>query len=311
MKKSLIISIIIGITLIFVAIYYVSTLNKDPASPLDKTLQAATIQALNEVGSDGDEDGLSDWEERLWGTDSTKPDTDGDGTNDGVEIKEKRDPNKAGPNDNVAPELVNTLPATATSTLFTQGSFAQAYAEIYTRLSAGESLSDSQKEELAERLIADISGNPILQEKKAITIGDLNLINLETQTEYLAYKQGFLDSIKSTSPKEPENEAELMAKAMQTKDKAAFAKIAEIGKSHESLANALIKIKTPSILALTHLEIINSLYNLSLADAGMARAETDPMTAIAALQRYVAGTQRLSSATAALSEEFKKVGLIF
>ncbi len=312
MKKTLIISTILGIALVFGALYYTTSLSKKTSvAPLDETLQAATIQALNEVGTDGDKDGLSDWEERLWGTDPTNPDTDGDKTSDGEETKIKRDPTKAGPNDNVAPELTNTPPSTATSTLFTQGSFAQAYAEIYTKLSAGETLSDSQKEELAKRLIADISGNPILQERKAVTISELNLTTEAAQSAYEAYKQGFLAAIKATSPKEPENEAELLARAIQTKNKADFEKIAEIGKSHEALAKALIQLVTPSAIALTHLEVINSLYNISLADAGMARAETDPMTAIAALQRYVAGTKRLSLATSALSEEFKKAGFVF
>ncbi|MFT5179911.1 MAG: hypothetical protein ACI8V7_000457, partial [Candidatus Paceibacteria bacterium] len=49
--------------------------------------------------NDTDEDGLYDWEEDLWGSDINKPDTDNDGTNDGDEISERRDPTIAGPND--------------------------------------------------------------------------------------------------------------------------------------------------------------------------------------------------------------------
>lgn len=312
MKKSLLIAILIGSTLIFGTLYYVSSLNKKQVTPaLDETLQAATLQALGEVGTDADADGLSDWEERLWGTDPTKPDTDSDGTNDGEETKNKRDPTKKGPNDQVALELTATQNPIATSTLFTQGSFAQAYAQIYTKLSAGETLSAEQKEELSQHLIADISGNPILQTKKAITLEEIALTKENTVAAYEAYKQGFLSAIKKTSLSKPENEAEVLGRAIQTKNKADFEKIAEIGKSHDALATLLVKIPTPSNLALTHLEIINSLYNLSLADAGMARAETDPITAIAALQRYVAGTKRLSAVMTNLSDEFKKMNVTF
>ncbi|MCH7529851.1 hypothetical protein IIB50_01915 [Patescibacteria group bacterium] len=41
---------------------------------------------------DSDDDGLKDWEEVLWGTDPFNPDTDNDGTDDGVEIAVDRNP---------------------------------------------------------------------------------------------------------------------------------------------------------------------------------------------------------------------------
>ena len=45
---------------------------------------------------DSDHDGLRDWEEVLWKTDSKIADTDGDGTNDGDEVKAGRNPLIAG-----------------------------------------------------------------------------------------------------------------------------------------------------------------------------------------------------------------------
>ena len=41
---------------------------------------------------DADEDNLKDWEEELWTTDPKNPDTDGDGTLDGEEIRLERNP---------------------------------------------------------------------------------------------------------------------------------------------------------------------------------------------------------------------------
>lgn len=51
------------------------------------------------VKSDRDNDGLKDWEESIFKTDPDKPDTDGDGTIDGEEITQNRDPLVAGPLD--------------------------------------------------------------------------------------------------------------------------------------------------------------------------------------------------------------------
>ena len=50
---------------------------------------------------DTDNDGLKDWEERLWKTSINNPDTDGDGTNDGAEVVLERSPLVAGPDDSL------------------------------------------------------------------------------------------------------------------------------------------------------------------------------------------------------------------
>jgi len=59
---------------------------------------------------DSDNDGLKDWEEALWKTDPQNPDTDGDGTPDGKEVAEGRNPAIPGPDDylpSVIPPLKN------------------------------------------------------------------------------------------------------------------------------------------------------------------------------------------------------------
>ncbi len=46
----------------------------------------------NPTDIDTDYDGLPDWKERLYGSDINNPDTDGDGTNDGAEVRLGRNP---------------------------------------------------------------------------------------------------------------------------------------------------------------------------------------------------------------------------
>jgi len=63
--------------------------------------QAATNK---NIFIDSDQDGLSDAEEKTYGTDPHNPDTDGDGYSDGAEVKAGYDPLKPAPGDKLAPE---------------------------------------------------------------------------------------------------------------------------------------------------------------------------------------------------------------
>lgn len=56
-------------------------------------------KSKNRLLLDSDQDGLQNWEEELYKTNPDNPDTDGDGTPDGEEIKLGRNPALAGPDD--------------------------------------------------------------------------------------------------------------------------------------------------------------------------------------------------------------------
>lgn len=68
-------------------------------SAKEVSLKTGNLSQLKEAQLDSDNDGLKDWEEKLWGTDTNNPDTDGDGIPDGEELKQGRDPLKKGPDD--------------------------------------------------------------------------------------------------------------------------------------------------------------------------------------------------------------------
>ena len=67
----------------------------------------------NNVFLDSDQDGLSDEEERAYGTDSHKADSDGDSYSDGAEVKSGYDPARPAPGDKIAPETENTAISSA------------------------------------------------------------------------------------------------------------------------------------------------------------------------------------------------------
>jgi len=58
-------------------------------------------QSQNNIFMDSDQDGLSNEEEKSYGTDPNNPDTDGDGYSDGAEVKSGYDPLKPAPGDKI------------------------------------------------------------------------------------------------------------------------------------------------------------------------------------------------------------------
>ena len=75
----------------------------------NSTQDATKILAETISRQDSDNDGLPDWEEALWKTDSHNPDTDSDGTLDGEEVKLGRNPTKKGPGDVLEKSIVRPV----------------------------------------------------------------------------------------------------------------------------------------------------------------------------------------------------------
>ena len=73
--------------------YSIRILGKDASGlSIEKTM---VLTVLNDLSEDGDNDGLIDGEEQLFGSDPTKADTDNDGFTDGEEFTAQTDPTDA------------------------------------------------------------------------------------------------------------------------------------------------------------------------------------------------------------------------
>src|SRR3989344_5268420 len=101
------ISILAIISLIFLGgLVYVLFYMEDTETCVSPSVSTVTTNRL--LAKDTDEDGLKDWEEQLWKSDPLKPDSDSDGTPDGLEIKNGRNPTVAGPNDKLDLDTVTS-----------------------------------------------------------------------------------------------------------------------------------------------------------------------------------------------------------
>jgi hypothetical protein len=99
-------------------------------------------------------------------------------------------------------------------------------------------------------------------------------------------------------------EINYLKSALLDKDDTAFPHIASIAKAYRDSAVGIAVLPVPKELAADDLVLINALVRMSQMTTDFTRANTDPLTAILALQRYPQAAQALGTA-------FINIGKIF
>lgn len=129
----------------------------------------AYVRADNTLSTlviDSDKDGLTDEEEKLYGTDAKNSDSDGDGYSDGVEVESGYDPAKPAPGDRVTP--ISKVGATnETQASVERVSLTDEIAQelkTYTASNEGKTVTASDLRSFMETKLDSKMGNPLTWE---------------------------------------------------------------------------------------------------------------------------------------------------
>jgi hypothetical protein len=126
----------------------------------------AQSQNNNSLFLDSDQDGLTDQEEKMIGTDLSKADTDGDGYSDGKEVESGYNPLKPAPGDKIVPaDQTSSSDATQTDTIEASADSASATQDqasgSASSLLIGGQAADKQNDTLGtDAAITDLSSDP-------------------------------------------------------------------------------------------------------------------------------------------------------
>ncbi len=258
---------------------------------------------------DTDNDGLKDWEESLWKTDIKNPDTDGDGTKDGDEIKEGRDPLKQGPNDKTEQQnkfpikITYEKPSTAT------GVMAEDFFSKYLELKASGNLNEKTKVELINSVVGNIN---IENNIKTYTADDLKIIantpeNFKKYGNTLAYTL-----IKYTEKLDPDSrEMTIMNKAIKQDNIEYFQKLSPVIFEYKNLSKKLLSINTPTGATRTHLELINTYENIAKALEDIKESSLDPIRGLMGISKYNKSISQISTIAKKTSNMFTENKIIF
>ncbi len=277
LHKNLIISAIAALTIASTGFYYNSAQNIDPKQEGadTATIERGGITKNDDITlRDSDKDGLPDWEERLNQSDPFTADTDGDGTEDGAEIREGRDPTKAGPNDKVvAPKGVGF----ATSSTDLLGIKKEFFAKYLA------SASRDVRETTFRDLIKGFDKRKFISTNEIL---DLNISSDESPEALRAYGNAFGVIIKKYTGRTTQNEEVVLAEGMKTRSDESLKGLQLIAVDYRNFSRDLRALLVPRPLAPAHLKIVNGYDGMYRGLLGMQYLFSNPVEGAAGYQTY-------------------------
>ena len=258
--------IILGLIAFFWAVKAgVSFLRKKTGATQSKALEV-TVETV--VQKDGNNNGIPDWEEYLWGLNPNK---------NGKENKEfiltkKKELGQSG--------IVLTPDDSAyiTENEILSREF---FATIVSLQQTG-SLNEDSMQSVSEAIGQKIEAIPIqdIYTKEMISV---NQASNETEEKYY---QAFSSLVKKYENADIGSELTLLSQGIGGNDPQALYAAKTVGQAYRSFGQELIKIKTPNSVAQTHLSLANNYEKTGQSIEGLTQILTDPIVGMRAIINY-------------------------
>ncbi len=281
-------------------------------------------RAVAVLSRDQDNDGLKDWEEELWHTDTLNPDTDGDKTTDGEEIKLGRNPLKEGPSDELDKGTVEqkTVPGGGDWTE-TDRLSRELFAKYLALKQSGQPFTAEEEQKLIEDFIQRY---PEAKPGKVYTESDI--VFAEETTPALAdsgtpFSKGedtdaslraygnAIGAVINAHKEGGESELIIFERALQNDDGTDLANLDGRIRHYEEMLSEFMAIPTPKGTATMQVDLLNAIEALRESTSGMALAFTDPVRTLSLASAYPTAVEKLVRAFEDISDYFAMKKIVF
>lgn len=289
------------------------------------SVSASDAFAGKNIFQDSDGDGLTNEEERLYGTDPFSKDTDGDGYSDGVEVKGGYDPLKKAPGDKIVVDGSSDKPASAQAHSGTKENLTQKVSTEVAKLvqdkssgSAAVSLDDIDS---MVNAAMNGGGEVVLP---AVSLDEIKIKTLSKKDKKLPAdelkkreEQDIVDYLTSmayimanNSPSSFQTQDQLQSVATDVVDQSNnamllgdFSYITSLSKNGESMLAQIKDVEVPESMVDLHMKALSmAKYAISLKDELVStQNSTDPLKSIATLSKI----QGFMSTTTVFASEFE------
>lgn len=249
----------------------------------EKTLLAGVFE------TDTDLDGLKDWKEELWGTQKDVADTDRDGTSDGDEVAESRNPLIAGPDDMLSEDTAlvrteNSIQVSATGDLNETETFSR---ELFAQYLQAKKTGVFSEEEIRNRLLTSFADDalPTFANERDFTASDVHAVPA-TEGSIRTYANSVAAIILDSKPASTENELIIFERAVTTGNREDLSLLDPLIQSYQRAFEKASIIAVPENAILVHVNLINSLQSIHHSVSAMQQVFTNPLPTLAAVRSY-------------------------
>lgn len=256
---------------------------------------------------DADADGLPDWQESLYGTDPNNAHsfslemTDGEAASQGLlEPKFRTDLSGLAGEDLEVPGIY-AAPGTVTDT------FARDLYKNYMLSRDGLPPTTEELNSFMQQALADLAATQRVA--KAYSLGNVRVSGsgAEAMRTYAAAAERAIGNNTVVAEK---NELFYFTEAVQKDDKAALAKVREIGKAYWNISAALIQVEVPSEAQTAHLEMANATAYMSVVVGNLGALESDPLRGMLGMIEYKTALDAMIRAYAGMDAVFRTSGIV-
>ncbi|NTV22663.1 MAG: hypothetical protein HGB03_03860 [Candidatus Yonathbacteria bacterium] len=292
---------IVGVIIIFIGIAYgITRLGNVPEKTLP--LASAYVPTDYDPNADYDDDGLSNWEEALWGTNPEQVDSDGDGTPDSIELLTQRNPliNAVDDSLSIYP-AIPSLESTETGYGNRTESVAQAFmSHLYAYGMSGDDISG--KADVLNDIIANEAGNNKLVD--AYTRVDIAVGPADVET-LRAYGNIFGTQLSAYEALGEPYEMTIIKESIIDGNGTNIAGLARLDRFivfFEGMRNTLLSTRVPENLKDAHLELVNGVNNMKRALVMIRDTEHDTLTGVIGISEYRTALERITRSTATFAD---------
>ena len=248
------------------------------------------------VSKDTDSDGLPDWQEALYGTDSNKADTDGDGISDGEAVRRGLlTPTALAPQlPQEGPITEEDIPGEAPAPGSLTERFSREFFDAYVKASNGQPMSNEARDALVANLLN------IFTQRAAAEVGS-SYTSLSVRTDpsigTTEYVQALENLLQASTVKEGSADPLVLAEALiQKNDVSAVPKLDALADSYSEKAATLLEMRVPPELAANHLKLIRAYDALGKVTRVLADYKQDPLAVLGAVGRIVPNSAEVVAA---------------
>jgi hypothetical protein len=278
-------SIALGVVVIILVAqtaWFRSLFDKEPISPV-----VANVTVGDTLAKDTNENGLPDWEERLWGLDPTVIYTNGV------------------PNKTIIENKKSALGITTPSeeNLNETDKLARQLFSLTAALGQSEEVDDATLQQIA----ADIGNSVDTKDLR----NQYSLKDIRTTTTTIENLNAYYMSMRTiTARQKPVADIEVLITALENEDSSTLPALNESAVTYKKIANELRGVTVPIGLAPYHLQIMNSFAGIAESFSYMQQLDDNTVIALVGVATYKTYSTRLDNALADMSDYLAKYGIL-